>query len=195
MSKKDTKFKKEKLLNEEVKVFKQFEKHKLIHRIGFVAAALIVAVWVNTIVLNGDFWNQLKTNVLESSAPVEEKADVYLESVEWADSSVMSIRAGKKMDAVETLSLWITYNPEQVELLDVFSNIVWLDLARIENTPWSATLIMTFSEVQDIQKWKDIVNFYLSKKENHTQHINIANANFTDETSTNYQLTTSWMTF
>ena len=107
----------------------------------------------------------------------------------------MSIKAWDTMDSVETLSLWIVYNPEQVQLLDTFSNINGLELSRIENTPWVATLILTFSETRTIEKWQEIANFYLSKKEEFTQHVNLTNANFTDWTSTNYQLTTSWMTF
>ncbi len=195
MGKKDKKFKKWPLKIKKAKVFKQFEKHQLIHRLGFVAAALIVALWVNTFVLNGQYGNQLKTNVLESSAPVEQKADIYLEKKEWSDSHIMSIRAWDTLDQVETLSLGIVYNPEQVELLDTFSNINGLELTRIENTPWVATLILTFSEMQSISAGQEIANFYVSKQEKLTQHVNITNANFTDGTSTNYQLTTSWMTF
>ncbi len=195
MAKKDTTFTKGPLKVEKAKVFKQFEKHELVHRIGFVAAALIVALWINTFVLNWQYGNQLKTNILETSAPVEQKADIYLEKKEWSDSYIMSIKAWNTMDSVESLSLGIVYNPEQVELLDTFSNINGFELSRIENTPGVATIILNFLSPQTINKWDEISHFYLSKTQDFTQHVNVTNANFTDSTNTNYQLTTSWMTF
>ena len=44
MGKKDTTFTKGPLKVEKAKVFKQFERHAMVHRIGFIAAALIVAL-------------------------------------------------------------------------------------------------------------------------------------------------------
>ena len=188
-----------KFKTEEVKVFKQFKKQKIFRQVSFVFAALVVAFGVNAFVLDWDFWKSLKTNVLEAwkqaTGNIESKADIYLEKVSGVENNVMKLKSGKQMDSVKTLSLWIIYNPEAVELQDMFSNISWLELSRIENEKWIATLILTFSEPTTIQKWKDILNFYISKSEQTTQHINIINSNFTDSTNTNYQLSTSWLAF
>lgn len=191
---KNTQFK-----NEEVKVFKQFKKQKFFQQVSFVFAALVVGFWVNSFVLGWDIWNSLKTNVLEAwrqaTWSVEEKANLYLEKVEWLDNNTMQLKAWQQMDNIDTLSFSIIYNPEVVQLLDIFSNINWMELSRIENEQGIATILLTFSEAATIQKWKDIINFYLSKNEEITQHINIINSNFTDSTDTNYELTTSWLAF
>ena len=184
---------------EEVKVFKQFKKQQIFKQVSFVFAALVVAFWVNAFVLDGEFGANLKTNVLEAWKQVswnnEQKADLYLEKTSWTENNVMKLKSWKQMDKVKTLSLWIIYNPDIVELQDIFSNITWLELSRIENEKWIATLILTFSEATNIVSWKDIINFYVSKSEQTTQHINIINSNFIDSTDTNYQLSTSWIAF
>lgn len=191
---KNTQFK-----NEEVKVFKQFKKQKFFQQVSFVFAALVVGFWVNSFVLGWDIWNSLKTNVLEAwrqaTWSIEEKANLYLEKVEWLDNNTMQLKAWQQMDNIDTLSFSIIYNPEVVQLLDIFSNINWMELSRIENEQGIATILLTFSEAATIQKWKDVINFYLSKNEEITQHINIINSNFTDSTDTNYELTTSWLAF
>ncbi len=188
-----------KFKSEEVKVFKQFKKQQIFRQVSFVFAALVVAFWVNAFVLDWDFGNSLKTNVLEAwkqaTNTTEQKADLYLENTNWTENNVIKLKSGKQMDNVKTLSLWIIYNPEIVKLQDIFSNINGLELSRIENEKWIATLILTFSQATHILKWKDIINFYVSKNEETTQHINIINSNFTDSTNTNYQLSTSWIAF
>ncbi len=197
MSKKERKVKQ--LNSGEVKVFKQFKRQRIFQQVSFVFAALVVAFWINSFVLGWDIWNSLKTNVLEAwqkaAWDVEQKADIYLEKEIWTESNVIKLRAWKQMDNVWTLSLSVIYNPEIVELQDIFSNINGLELSRIENDKWIATIILTFAESSNIQQGKDIINFYVSKNQELTQHINILNANFTDSIDTNYELTTSWIAF
>jgi len=197
MSKKEKKSKQFK--SEEVKVFKQFKRQRIFQQVSFVFGALIVAFWINSFVLGWDMWNSLKTNLLEAGQTVtwdtEQKANLYLEKNEGTENRVIKLRAGKQMDNVWTLSLSIIYNPEVVELQDIFSNINGLELARIENEKGIATIILTFTKSSSIAKWKDIINFYVAKNQKITQHINILNANFTDSTETNYELSTSWIAF
>ena len=180
---------------EEVKVFKQFKKQKIFNQFSFVFLAAIVALWVNMFVLNGDYWDNLKVNILESQQQVQDNSDVYIENLWEEKSNILVVKSGKQMDSVMSLSLGIIYNPEIVEIQDVFSKINWLELQRIENEAWVSTLLLTFDSPQNIENWKDILNFYLSKNTETTQHINIINSNFTDSLWNDYQLSTSWIAF
>jgi len=182
--------------SEDIKVFKQFKKHKLFWQVFFVFAALIVGFWINSFVLNWEYWNKLKTNLLESNQKIEKKADIYFDKIDKDFSSILKINVWKKIDNIKTLSLSIVYNPEEITIQDIFSKIKWAKLLRLENEKWISTLIINFDKEQDILKSTNIIELYVSKKnEKTTQNINIINSNFIDWTDTPYNLNTSWITF
>jgi hypothetical protein len=170
-----------------------------LRQVGFIAAAIIVAVWINTFVLWWNFWKQLKSNVLESSKQrvndTEKKADIYIQRANWEETNSMNLIAWSQMDQVKSISFWIIYNPEEVEIQDVFSRINWLKLSRLENVKGVTTLILQFANPETIPKWANIIKLYASKALKNTQHLNLIQANFTDNTGVTFDLTTSWAAF
>jgi len=179
---------------EEVKVFKQFKKQKIFNQISFVFAAMVIGFGINSFVLNWDFWNSLKANILETSINKEneKKADIYIEKTQWKNSNLMKLISSENIDKVKSLSFSFTYNPEEVEIQDIFPNI---DTTRIENEEWITTFIINNEKVKNIKSGEEIINFYISKKISKTVNLNLINANFTDSTDTKYDLTTSWIIF
>ena len=192
MSKKD-KIKKNKKV-EEVKVFQQFKKQQIFNQISFVFLAFVIGFWINSFVLDWDFWNNLKTNILESkqNKTVEKKSDIYIQKTSWKDSNLMKLISWQNIDKVKSISFSFTYNPEDVKIQDIFPNI---DTIRIDNEPWITTFIINHKEAKQIKKYEEIINFYVSKEETKTANLNLINANFTDETWEKYDLTTSWIIF
>lgn len=191
--KKQTQFNKVKM--DDVKVFEQFKRQKLFQNITFVFVALTIGFGINEFMLDWDLGKNLQANLLQSQSPQEHKANIYLQTIQWAKNDVIQLKVWKNISNVKTLSLSLVYNPDVVSLADIFSNIPSLELSPLQNEPWIATLILTFSEAQNITQWKNILNFYVSKNKKITQHINVINANFTDTENINYELTTSGIAF
>jgi len=179
---------------EDVQVFKQFKKQQLFKQITFVFAAMVIGFGINSFVLDWDFWNNLKANLLETkqNQSIEKKADLYIEKTDLKDSNLMKLIAWENIDNVKTLSFSFTYNPEDVEIQDIFPNI---DTSRLENEKGITTFIINFENSKKIKAWEEIINFYVSKKLNTNQNLNLINANFTDSNNSKYDLTTSWIIF
>ncbi|MDQ7008963.1 MAG: hypothetical protein Q9M94_01580 [Candidatus Gracilibacteria bacterium] len=177
---------------EEVKVFQQFKKQQLFQQITFVFAAMVIGFGINSFVLNGDLSNNLKANILETNKKVEKQSDLYIQKTIGKDSNLMILKTSKNIDKVKSISFSLTYNPEDVEIQDIFPNI---NTSRLENEKGITTFIINFNEVKNIKSGEEIINFYTSKKEGTSQNINLINANFTDSTNTRYDLTTSGIIF
>ena len=178
---------------EEVKIFKQFKKQKIFNQISFVFGALLIGFWINSLLLNWDISNNLKANLLENNtSTIEEKSDLYIQKTEWENSNLMKLISSKNIDKVKSLSFSFTYNPEEVEIQDIFPNI---NTTRIENEKWITTFIINYEKIKNIKKSDEIINFYVSKKEWKTANLNLINANFTDSSDNKYDLTTSWILF
>ncbi len=179
---------------EEVKVFKQFKKEQLFKQVSFVFVAMVVGFGINTLVLDWDFWNNLKANLLETSQKqnIEKQSDIYIKKTDWEDSNLMKIKTNKNIDKVKSLSFSFIYNPKKVEIQDIFPNI---DTTRIQNEEWITTFIINFEKAKNFKKLDEILNFYISKKTWDSQNLNLINANFTDDTWIKYDLTTSWIIF
>ena len=194
MPKKDKKTEKirKQFQTSEVKVFQQFRKQKIFNQISFVMAALVMAFWINSFVLNWQYWEQLKTNILETNIKKENKSDIYVEK----EKNIAKIKVAKRMDNVKSISFGLVYNPEAIDIQDIVSDIKEIELLKLENEKGITTLILNFNEPKSIKSWESILDLYISKKiEKTTQNINIINSNFTDSTGAKYELTTSWITF
>ena len=83
-----------------VRVFKQFQKQKIFKQITFVIAAFVMAFWINTFVLNWEYGNNLKTNLLENNKNISVKSDIYIEK----ENNIAKIKVWKKMDNVKSIS-------------------------------------------------------------------------------------------
>jgi hypothetical protein len=56
------------------------------------------------------------------------------------------------MNNVSSISFGFVYNPEEVEIQDIFSNINSLKPTRLENEKGITTLILNFKNPQTIKK-------------------------------------------
>ncbi len=176
-------------------VIKRYKKDKMMKNIFIICISLLLGFSINSFVLTSNYWQSLKTNLLETTWQVEQKADFFLENIKDSANPMVKLRAWKNLDLVNSASFWIVFNPENVEIKDVFSKIYWVNIKKLENEKGIATIILTFVPWTNISLWEDILTFYIVKKEQKTENINILNANFKDSLGKIYELTTSWVAF
>ncbi len=170
-------------------ILKKYKKNKSISNISIILTSLILAFWINLLFFdNTDIWKNLKTSVLNSELN-QEKSNLYIDKSE----DNIYINSGIDIKQVTSLSLSLTYNPNNINIDDVKSEIA--NVINISNTPWINSIILTFDKPVDINKTDKIINLIINKKINKIENINILNANFKDINSNQYSLTTSWMTF
>lgn len=168
---------------------KKYQKNKLITNINIVLASLVLAFWFNFLLVdNTNLWKSLKTSVLNSQVN-EIKSDLYISSENWD----LYIFTNKNINNLESLSLSLNYNSENVSILETNSS-VW-DIVNLTNTPWISSIILTNNEVVNLKKWDKIIRLLLDKKEDKTENLNIINANFKDINNETFLLSTSWITF
>lgn len=167
----------------------KYHNKKTISNIGIVLTSLVLAFWINFLLIDWtQVWNNLKTSVLDIENN-EIKSDLYIEN--WVNN--INIKNSKDMQQVKNISLWLTYNPNEIEITSIKSNF-WEIVSLWEKNTWYDTVLINI-EPQNINK-EDILFEIEAKKliEKSTQ-INMINANFSDNNGEKYNLSTSWITF
>ena len=101
--KKQTQFNKVKM--DDVKVFEQFKRQKLFQNITFVFVALTIGFGINEFMLDWDLGKNLQANLLQSQSPQEHKANIYLQTIQWAKNDVIQLKVWKNISNVKTLLL------------------------------------------------------------------------------------------
>lgn len=168
---------------------KKYQNHKLITNVNIVLASLVLAVIINVFLIDWtNIWQSLKTSVLNSKV-WNEKADIFIQKI---DNELFLI-ANKNMSNLDTLSLSIIYNPENISLSNIRSEL-W-QIADISNTDWISSIILTTDKSKNIVRWDKLIKIVTNKKEEKTENINIVNANFSDNNKGQYLLSTSGITF
>lgn len=168
---------------------KKYQNHKLMTNVNIVLASLVLAVLINVFVVDWtDIGKSLKTSVLNSKVGVE-KADIYLQKID----NELFLVANKNMANLDNLSLSIIYNPENVTITDIRSEL-W-QIANLSNDKWISSIILSTDKVKNISRWEKILKIVTSKKEEKSENINIVNANFTDNDKWQFLLSTSGITF
>jgi hypothetical protein len=170
-------------------ILKKYKKNKIKANIIVILTSFVLAIWINIFLIDWtNIGQNLKTSVLNSKVQTN-KADFYLEEI----NNNLFVVSNKKISNIDSLSLSITYNPENVTIQNIKSDI-W-NLINISNTKWVNSIIITFDKWTNIDKNNKILKIDLSKKYNRTENINIINANFKDLNWWHYSLSTSWVTF
>lgn len=170
-------------------ILKKYKKNKIKANIIVILTSFVLAIWINIFLIDWtNIGQNLKTSVLNSKVQTN-KADFYLEEI----NNNLFVVSNKKISNIDSLSLSITYNPENVTIQNIKSDI-W-NLINISNTKWVNSIIITFDKWTNIDKNNKILKIDLSKKYNRTENINIINANFKDLNWGHYSLSTSWVTF
>jgi hypothetical protein len=98
------------------------------------------------------------------------------------------------MNEVESVSLSIIYNGENLSISDIHSSYGSID--KLENEEGVHSLILNLKPQVSLEKNTKIVEFQATKNTNNqTEHINIVNANFKDAPGSIYSLSTSGISF
>lgn len=169
-------------------IIKKYKKHRQITNLGIVLTSLVVAIGVNFLLIDWTVTGQnLKASILNANN-VEINSDVYFD----IENNNIVLKTSKIISDIKNLSLSITYNPENVELLGLNSNN---NISEISNEEWIRSIIINFDWNSDISPNQNILEIKTNKKTQKSENLNIINANFTDNTWENYLLSTSWITF
>jgi len=174
---------------QKIRVFKQFKKQKIFKQVFFVFWAFVLALWINSFVLNWNLSTNLKTSLLESGR--EKKSDIYIEK----DKDFLNLKNFKQINDLKTLSFGLIYNPENIKIENILSNIANSKVIKMDNNEWITTVIINFSKPQTIKAKNNILKIFVSKKENTPENLNLINANFIDKSWNKYDLTTSSINF
>lgn len=169
---------------------KKYQNNKLITNLNIIALSFVFAVGINIFLIDGtDIWKELKASILDAKVSSTVNADLYLQS-SWEN---LYLVAWKNMSDINNLSISFVYNPENVSIKELNSNI-W-EVVNISNNPWISSIIITTNHIKNVANWEKVIEIKTTKKINKTENLNIINANFSDTNWQIYKLTTSGVSF
>ena len=171
-------------------IVKKYKKHNLINNLGVLAASLIIAIWVNFFVLDGQVWSYVKTSVLEAWEK-NNIANIYLTNNEGK----IRVFTSKNMNKVNELSLSLVYNPENITVWKIYSTSLPSKITNIANEAGLNTLLIQLDNETSITSGEEILVIETEKWEQKTENLNIINANFKDSSWEKYLLSTSGIIF
>lgn len=171
-------------------IINNYKKNKKISNLSIIWISLILAFWINFLVINNtNITKNLKTSVLENQAK-NDLWDVYLEK-NWND---VYLKSNGKINNIINLALSISYNPENISIEEIIPKYN-AEISNISNVEWLSTIMLDYSESNNINSSEKILTIKINKKENKTENINIISANFTDSENNIFELSTSWVSF
>ncbi len=171
-------------------IFKKYKNYKKKNTAFIIFASLILAIWINVFLsFDQNIWNYLQADILQAN----KKNNIWDIFLEKKDNKII-LKAGKKLDSVENISLSLVYNPDNIALKGVFEKENE-NIDIFSNTPWISTILISFTQAKTINSWDEIISFDFVKNVWKTENINIINANFTDSNNKTFDLTTSSFQF
>lgn len=170
---------------------KKYHTKKNIWNLGIVVASLIMAIWINIFLVDWtEMWTNLKASVLWSTIVNNEiKADIYLERNE----NEVILKNSKNISNTESISFSLTYNPTNVTILEIKSDI-WEVMKLWESNTWIETIIIS-NIWKNIDSNSILASITTEKQEEKSEQLNLINANFRDLDEEGFELSTSWITF
>lgn len=169
-------------------IINKYKKHKIVNNVNIILASLVIAFWINFMIYDTNIWESLKTSVLNSEIN-EAKSDISI-TKQW---EFLFLVTNKQTNNVKNLSLSLTYNPENIEISEIKSDL-W-DVVNLSNTPWISSIILSSDKELNLNPWDKIIKISATKKEEKSENLNIINANFKDSNDEIFLLSTSWITF
>lgn len=167
---------------------KKYRQHKLITNAWIVVTSLIMAFWINFLLIDWTtVWQNLKASILNSNN-VEINSDIFFD----VEDEKVVLKTSKQINNVKNISLSITYNPENVNIININSSN---NISEISNEEWIKSIIINFDWEKNISPNENIIEIITSKIIEKSENINIINANFTDNNWDNYLLSSSGITF
>lgn len=168
---------------------KKYHNKKVIWNIWIAVTSLILAFWINLFLIDStSMWKELKTSVLDTKVS-EVKADLFLEKSE----NKIIVKNSKDILNTKNISLSITYNPEDLEIVNINSKL-WEVSVLWEKNSWFETILLNM-EANDIKSSDNLIEIETSVKQVKSTQLNMINANFKDANWDQYDLSTSWLTF
>lgn len=168
---------------------KKYHNKKVIWNIWIAVISIVLAFWINLFLIDStSMWKELKTSVLDTKV-AEVKADLFLEKSE----NKIIVKNSKDILNTKNISLSITYNPEDLEIVNINSKL-WEVSVLWEKNSWFETILLNM-EANDIKSSYDILEIETNVKEAKSTQLNMINANFKDTNWDQYDLSTSWLTF
>lgn len=170
---------------------KKYHQKKIIWNMWIIALSLVMAIWINIFLIDWtDMWLNLKASVLNSQINSNEvKADLFLER-NWEN---ISLKNSKSISNLESISMSLTYNPENVSIISINSNI-WEIINLWEKNSWIETIIISSND-KKLEEWSELISIKVQKNDDKSEQLNLINANFVDSNQDTYNLSTSWVTF
>lgn len=167
---------------------KKYHKNKLAWNLWVVAASIVTALSINFFLIDWtNVWQNLKASVLNSTENVVQNGDIYLAN-NWNNAWVF---IWKQMSNVDNISFSIVYNPDEIEINSIDSNL-W-DIINISNEPWISSIIISLEQSRDLNINQEVLNIKYKKYSSEITQINLINSNFSDSDWGKYNLTTSWL--
>ena len=168
---------------------KKYHNKKVIWNIWIAVTSLVLAFWINLFLIDSTYmWKELKTSVLDTKI-AEVKADLFLEKSE----NKIIVKNSKDILNTKNISLSITYNPEDLEIVNINSKL-WEVSVLWEKNSWFEIILLSM-EANDIKSSDNLIEIETSVKQVKSTQLNMINANFKDANWEQYDLSTSWLTF
>lgn len=168
---------------------KKYHNKKVIWNIWIAITSLVLAFWINLFLIDStSMWKSLKTSVLDTKVS-EVKSDLFLEKNE----NKIIVKNSKDILNTKNISLSITYNPADLEIVNIDSKL-WEVSILWEKNSWFETILLNMA-ANDIKSNDNLVEIETSVKEAKSTQLNMINANFKDANWDQYDLSTSWLTF
>lgn len=170
-------------------------KHKKrLENIIIIGASLALAFVINTVVGTGALNATLKASILDTKTEIT-TSDVFLER-ESDVSDVVKLKTGKTMENVKGLAFSLIYNPEDVEIKDIYSPEKKVNILKTSSNPGIVTVYLTLDEDRTINSYEDILGIVTEKKSDKEVSLSLLNANFQDKKDNKlYELTTKWLQY
>jgi len=179
-------------------IINEYKRKQKIRNISIVMFSLSLAILFSSLLNQTWFWMSIKSSIMESSwiqNNNEIKSDLFLEKVDNTSNNIFSLKNSKDLIWVKSISLWVAYNNENVDLDSKILKIEWWEIIDLLKNDWFNTLIINFKNPINIKKNEDILNLSFKKDNTQQENINLIWTNFLDKDNNNYNLSTSWISF
>jgi len=179
-------------------IINEYKRKQKIRNISIVMFSLSLAILFSSLLNQTWFWMSIKSSIMESSwiqNNNEIKSDLFLEKVDNTSNNIFSLKNSKDLIWVKSISLWVAYNNENVDLDSKILKIEWWEIIDLLKNDWFNTLIINFKNPINIKKNEDILNLSFKKDNTQQENINLIWTNFLDKDNNNYNLFTSWISF
>jgi len=179
-------------------IINEYKRKQKIRNISIVMFSLSLAILFSSLLNQTWVWMSIKSSIMESSwiqTNNEIKSDLFLEKVDNTSNNIFSLKNSKDLIWVKSISLWVAYNNENVDLDSKILKIEWWEIIDLLKNDWFNTLIINFKNPINIKKNEDILNLSFKKDNTQQENINLIWTNFLDKDNNNYNLSTSWISF